>query len=175
MIAALEDQDAGAAGEGLGQRQGHEVGLGARIGEAEPLDRGEAIADEPRQFGLHQVMGAEAPAGVEGAVDGRADDGVGMAIEAGGELAQKVEVAVPIRIPEEAAFAARHDQGKRLIEQHGAGIAAGHDRRGAGMGRRTERVAIDIGGAGLGQGRLDGIRAKIETIHHPHAPRMERG
>jgi hypothetical protein len=118
VIAAFEHQNAGAAGESLGQSQSHEIGLRPRIGEAQPLDGGETLADQPGEFGLHQVMGAKAPAGVESAIDRRTDDGVRMAIEAGRELAQQIEVAVPVRIPEEAAFAAHHDQGKRLIKQH---------------------------------------------------------
>src|SRR5262249_16121228 len=58
--------------------------------------------------------------GVEGGQDAR----LGMAEQAGGVLATKVDIAVMIHVLEDAAFTARHCRWKRCIEQHRAGVAA---------------------------------------------------
>ncbi len=60
MISAVEGQYAVTAGVRPGRRQGHQVGLGARIGEPDPLDRGEARADGGGEVDL--VSGVRAPA-----------------------------------------------------------------------------------------------------------------
>jgi hypothetical protein len=57
--------------------------------------------------------------------DGLTDHRVRVAIQAGGEFPQRIQVDMAVLVPQATAFAARHRQRKRRVEQHAAGVAPG--------------------------------------------------
>ncbi len=63
-----------------------------------------------------------------------------MAIETGGILPQKIDIAVPIEVPKVAALAAGETKRKRGVMQHRAGVAAGHGGDGLYVARETFRI-----------------------------------
>ncbi len=162
VIAALEDQHLGMAGQGAGQADRHQIGLGAAVGEAHQLDRRKARADRRRKARLGGSVRAEIDPAVEGLIDRAADQRVRMAEDSGGELAEEIDVFVAVGVPQMRALALHHRQRERLDKDRRAGVAAGQ--RGAGLLvlrealwvaravlllRLSERRGdIDIGGVG---------------------------
>ena len=51
VVGAVEGHEGGPAGELAGRGQGPDVRLGARVAEADAVDRRETLADQPGQFG----------------------------------------------------------------------------------------------------------------------------
>ncbi len=68
-----------------------------------------------------------------------------------GVLTEKIDIGVPIQVPEPAVFAARHHQWKGPIEQHRAGIATGHYPRALRQMALAIWVALDVALLRLGQ------------------------
>ena len=69
VVAALEDQDLAPAVWCSGERERHQVRLGARVGEAHELDRREARAQQLGELVLELVRAAVADAAVERPAD----------------------------------------------------------------------------------------------------------
>jgi hypothetical protein len=171
VVAAVEHHDLGghraalALGEDPGAGQRHDIALGAGVGETDQIDRRDALGDQPGEPGLVGVTAAVVPAVVQGAVDGGADHRVGVAVDAGGVLAQHVDVLMPVGIPQAAALAARHGERERRIVQRGARVAARHGLAGLLVAGIALGVALDIGLARLGERRLQ-VRVDQRRIGH---------
>ena len=155
VVAALEHQHLAPPGVCAGRGQRHQVGLGARVGEAQQLHGRKAPLHLARQRTFARGVRRQAEAVFQRLGDGGADGGLGMAVQPRGELAQRVEVAVAVGVPQPAAFAAHHGGRKRREEQHAARVAAGQHQRGVVedvlAGRASVAVAVD----GLGQGLVE--------------------
>ena len=85
-----------------------------------------------------------------------------MPVEAGRELAEEVDVGVPVEIGQIRAFAFDQGDGKRVVVQHRARVAAGHV---AGCGLEAGlalRIGCDVAGFHVGQGGFE-----IEIAHRP--------
>ena len=74
----------------------------------------------------------------------------------GGQQGRDVE-AVAVGVPQPAALATHHGQRKRRLEQHAAGVAAGHDFSGQLELARTGGMAGDVALHGLVQGRAQSV------------------
>jgi hypothetical protein len=135
---------------GRGQRQ--QVGLGAAVGESQQRHGRKALHDLARQFYFAQRVRRQAQPAVQRRHDGLANGRRRMPVQAGGELAQAVEQAVAVGVPQPAALAAHHRQRERRLEQHAARVAAGHDFGSfvelAGAGGVAGAVAFDGSGEG---------------------------
>ena len=131
MIAAGENQDLGTTGQGDRGADRHQVGLGAAIGEAHQLDRRKARADRRGKTRLGGAMRAEIDPAVERPVERAADQRVRMAVQAGGELRQEIDIFMAVEVPQMGALAPRHRQRERLDKDRRTGVAAGQ--RGAGL------------------------------------------
>src|SRR5262245_15647283 len=110
-------------------------------------------------------MGAEIEAGVERRADRFADARMGMAVDAGRVFAEEIDIGMAVDIGDDGPFGARGANRHGRGIEDGAGIAAGHDPRGAvvhllGFGAPAAEVR-----EGLGQG----LRARVGKIgHHIH-------
>src|SRR5215510_16302074 len=78
-------------------------------------------------------------------------------VEAGGELAEKVEVTVAVQVVECGALGAGEGDGKRRIVQHGASIAAWHRGSGLVLALQALRVGARVAGLGLGECRRERV------------------
>ena len=105
VVGAVERHDRGAAGHGARQAQAHQGCLGARIAEANELNGREPLAHELRQPRLVAVRPAQHEAASQRLLDGAHDPGLRMPVEAGGELAEEVDVGVPVEIGQACALA----------------------------------------------------------------------
>ena len=72
------------------------------------------------------------------------DRALGMAVQAGGELTQEVDVAVPVQRPEVGALTTLERERERLEVQDRAGVAARHRLRRALVPLRAPRVPVDV-------------------------------
>ena len=150
VIGVLEGHDARSlAVEGAQRREGHQIGLGAGIGEADQLDRREAGTDRRCKPRLVLVRAAQHRALVDGLLLRRLDHRFGMAVEPGGVFAEEIDIFHAVDIGQPVALAPRPDQGKGREMQHGAGIAARHMLGGLLLPRRALGVAGAIMGLGL--------------------------
>jgi hypothetical protein len=131
MVAALHREDPAAPGRDGGGGDGQQVRLGAGVGEANPLDRGEAVADEPRQPRLEPVVAREVHAHVERAQHGGPDRRVGVSEQPRRVLADHVHIGVAVRVVDAAALPAGNGKRVGAVEQDAARVAARHDLRGA--------------------------------------------
>ncbi len=75
VVAVAERHDLGASGVVDGERQRHQVGLRARVGEAHLLDRREPADDQLAEQRLVRVHRAEGPPAVDRGVGGGAHRG----------------------------------------------------------------------------------------------------
>ena len=167
MIAAGEDQDLVAAGQGARRGNRHQIGLGAGVGEAHQLDRRKTIADRRGEPPLGRALRAKVPAAVERLVDRAADCRVRMAEQPGGELAEEIDIFVAVEIPQMRTFAARHSQRERIDKDRRAGVAAGQ--RGARflILREALRVARAVELLRLGERRGDIDIGGMIRAHRP--------
>jgi hypothetical protein len=127
VVAALEDDDLLTSGRGACERERHHVRLGAGVAEADELDRREAAADRPCKLRLVCVRPAERRPVRERRADRRLDGGVRMPVEAGGVLAEEVEVLVAVGVPDASAFAADDRERERRHMEDAPRVAAGHE------------------------------------------------
>src|SRR5262249_48754837 len=131
MIASLEYEDLRPLGDGARSADGHQIGLGSRVRKAHQLDRREPGADRRRETRLEQVVRAKIEAALERRLDRIAYRGMRMAIDPGGELAEEIDIFVPVEIPQPRPLATHDRQRKRVDMDRRAGISAGH--HGAGL------------------------------------------
>ncbi len=124
VVGALEDQDLFAASDGSRRRQGHDVGLGPGVAEPDLFDRGEALANQGRQLSLVAGRRTHRDTEVERLVNRCLDGGVRVAEQAGGVLADEVDVPMPVEVDELCSLTRDHGQRKRIEVQDRAGIAA---------------------------------------------------
>src|SRR5262249_28233693 len=111
VVAALEHEDLPAPGERGRCGKGHQVRLGSRIREPHKCNGRKSLADYARELGLDDGMPREIDAVIERRDHGGANDLVRMAKDAGGELAQHVDVLVAVEIPEAGARPPRRRAG----------------------------------------------------------------
>ncbi len=144
VIAAAKDQDLGPAGDGAGGADRHQIGLGAGIGEAHQVDRRKAGAHRRGKPRLGLVLRAEIEPARECLLDRPADRRVRVAVDPGGELAEKIGIFVTVEVPQPRALAARHRQRERVDMDRGAGVAAGHRRARLAVLGEAFRIACPI-------------------------------
>src|SRR5262249_9611067 len=117
---------------GGGARQPHGVHrrLGARIGEAQALDRGHPPRDRLGKTDLVLGGAGEREAILGHALHGLDDVAVRVAEDEARVVAVEVEALDPIGIPDVRALAALGVERIGIEERRGAAIAAGHDGHG---------------------------------------------
>ena len=173
MIATLEHHHRVPAGHRAGGRQRHGVALGARIGEAHPLDRREAGADERRQPLLAGAGGAEGHPGVQRPQHRLAEHRVRVAVEPGGEIAGEVGVGVAVDVGQGRARRLLHGEREGRVEHARPRIAAGQ------AGARpfelcpALRIGRDVAGRPLRDGafEVEIPAARSGSRRHRRAPR----
>ena len=129
MVAALEDHDRGLRGRDARQGRREQVRLGARVAETHQLDRGEALAHRRSEALLVEVRRTEGDSVVERVANRLRHDRMRVAEEAGGVLAEKVDVLVTVGVGQPRALAAHDRERERLDVDDGAGVPAGHHLR----------------------------------------------
>ena len=144
VVAAPEDQDLPALGDRHGQRDRHQVGLGAGVGEPHQVEAREPRADQLAQPRLEVVDAAEVEPAVQCIPQGVEDHPLRVAVEPGGELAEEVDVAIAVQRPQVGVLAALERERERLEVQDRPGVAARHRLRRALVARRAARVAVDV-------------------------------
>src|SRR5690606_7296553 len=118
-------------------------------------------AYQPGQLFLLRNMATPHPAAIHGFNGGLPQDGVGMPIEPGGELAQYIEVFLAVQRGNTAAFARYQRNGERITEEHRARIAARHDFRGLSVMREAFRIACAIPLMGFLKRLLYGVDRRL--------------
>ena len=98
MVAAAHDRDARPPRHHARQRNGHEVGLGARVGEADEFQCWETLDDLAREACFVDVVPRQADAVVECRAHSIEDHLLAVAVEPCGVLPQHVDVLVPVDI-----------------------------------------------------------------------------
>ena len=151
VVGFLEGQHLAALGDRARERQRHQIGLGAGVAEPDPLQRGEARAEFGGETGLVQVGRAQDHAIVERGGHGGHDRRIGMAVEPGGILAQKIDVLGAVQALDAAAPAARHGQRTGRVVQNRAGVAAGHAGLGGLVPGDRFGIGVEVAALGLGQ------------------------
>src|SRR5215470_4010124 len=106
MIAALKDQDLRSAGDGSRCADRHQIGFGPGIGETHQIDRRETGTNRRGEPRLGRVVSAKIEAAVESLFDRPADCRMRMTKDSGSELAQEVDILVPVEIPQPGPLAA---------------------------------------------------------------------
>ena len=127
----------------LAKRDGEQVGFGARVGEPHALMT-EPVADQFGEADLEGVHSTDA-----GVVGQRIGHGgvhtlLGMAEQAGGVVADEVDVAVPVGIDQRAAVTFDERQRKRRVMQDRA--RASTWKHGAGTFVLLTRGGVAVGG-----------------------------
>jgi hypothetical protein len=125
VVRAVEHGDAVASGAVAGELQRHQVGFGARVGEAHLVDRWEALTHELGEPDLVDVGGAEAPPAVERGVDGGCHRAWVVAEEAGRVVAEEVDVLESVDVDEPRPLGARDPERERVEIEHGPRRSAG--------------------------------------------------
>src|SRR5262249_1351306 len=140
--------------------------------EPDQIDGRKPRADDARELRLKVRRPRQVDALFQRGLDRGPDDPVGMSVDAGCELAEEVDVFVVVDVPEATPSPADDTKRKRLLIQHGPGVAARDDRRRLRKAVTTSRVAGDIGGDLLGQrarqriGRIRGTNIDDRTDCH---------
>ena len=88
-----------------------------------------------------------------------------MAVDAGGVFAEEIDVLGAVEVPQPATFATRDADREWRIVQHGARIAAGHDRGRLDEAGKALRITGYIGFLGLGQHRNDVRVVQFRLAH----------
>ena len=127
VIAALEDHDRRLAGRDARERQREQVRLGARVAEPDELERRKPLADRPRERGLVAVRRAEHDAVRERLPDRLDDHRMRVPVEAGGVLAEEVDVDVPVGVGDPRTLAPHDRERERRHVDGRARVAARHD------------------------------------------------
>ena len=126
VVAVVEHDDLAAARDVAGRHQGHHVGLGARVREADLLDRRVAGDDSLGEDRLRLAHRAVGPAPVEHVPD-RVGDDVAPPEQPGRVVAEQVDVVEPVGVVQHGAVGPDDAEGERVDVQHGAGVATGQD------------------------------------------------
>src|SRR5690606_3309780 len=92
VVGAFEHGDLGPTGRRDRGGQGQQVGLGPRVGEAQQIDRGEAVADGAGEARLGGGVTRQVHAVVDGLMHSGEDLGIRVAEQAGGVLPEQVDV-----------------------------------------------------------------------------------
>ncbi len=133
VVPTFEDQNFRASGclDGGGDR--HQVGFGARIGEANPVEA-EPATHQPGQLGFGGVHAADTHVLLERLGDSVDHAVLTVAQQAGGVVAEQVDIGVPVDVGERGALSRDEHQRKRWVGENGACVAAGE------MARRLVEV-----------------------------------
>ncbi len=141
VVATDEGQDLGAPGGHHGGGDGHEVGLGARVGEAHAIDA-EALAHEAGQRGFGRMDAAHADVVVEGGLHLVQHPGFAVAQQARGVVAQQVDVFVAVDVDQGGTVAGGEGQRERGVGQNGTGMTARHEPAGLVVVQLAGRIAV---------------------------------
>src|SRR6516225_9437076 len=114
VVAAAKHQNFWAASDCPRRADRHQIGFGTGIRKAHQLDRWEAGADSRGKARLERIVRAEIEPLIESGIDRAADHRMRMAKDAGGELAEEIEVFVPVEVPQPRALAAHDRQRERI-------------------------------------------------------------
>ena len=155
MITAGEDEDLAATGVVRGERQRHQVGLGAGVREAHLFDRREPLDDHLGEAHLVRVDGAERPATVDRGVSSGSDRLGGVAEQPGGVVAEEVDVAVPVDVDEVLGLRRRDAEREGVEVQHRSCVAAGEDPARSPRPLGAVRVGLGVAPASLDHGRVE--------------------
>ncbi len=150
VIAAVEGHHRVAARRGARQAEAHQVGLGARIAEADQLDCRKTPAHELGEPRLVPIGPAEHQPAGQRLPDRIGDRRLGMAVEPRRILAQVVDVDVPVEIGDPCPLAADDRHGERVVVQDRARVAARHAARGGLEPRLAARIGAHIAGFHVG-------------------------
>lgn len=138
VVALLEHQHRGPAGDVERRADGHQVRFRAGVREAHLLDRLESAADQLGQLDLQRMGGPDRPAAIQLGDDRAAHRRHLVAEQAGRVVAQQVDAAMAVDIDQHRALGALDTERERVEVQDRAGVATRHHlRRGRGQGRRT--------------------------------------
>ena len=144
VVAALGLRHERPAREGARDAHGHHHGLGARVREADALDRADALAQHLREPHRVLVRRGEACALGELRPD-RLDDGrMGVAVDQRGVVVEQLDVAIAVDVVEVRAGAATRERRVRREPRRGARIASGHRSLRLGVQLRGPRRACGV-------------------------------
>ena len=104
VVAAVEHEHPTPAGVVRRQRECHQVRFGTGVREAHLLDRREACGDQLGEANLVRMNRAECPPAIDRSVSGRPHRPGRMSEEAGGVVAEEVDVAMVVDIDEVLAL-----------------------------------------------------------------------
>ena len=137
-----------------GGGDGHQIRLGARVGEANGVNRRESPTDQFRQTDFMRVVSTEVDPMIQSPVNGSSDHGVRMAEQSGGIFPQEIQECVTVCIGDVGAVAGEDAKGKRVVKQHASCVATGHELSGPTMCRLRLRMLADISRTRFRQGVL---------------------
>jgi hypothetical protein len=124
VVAAVEDEHLRPPGELPGGGDRHQVRLGARVREADPVEP-EPLAHQPGELGFARMHAADARDLPHRVLDRVEDAPRAVPEEAGGVVTEQVDVLVPVCVDEHGAVAADERQSERLVGEDRAGVTAG--------------------------------------------------
>ena len=138
VVRGVHHHDPVAAGVVAGELDRHQVGLGARVGEPHLVDRWEPGAHRLGEADLVDVHATEAPAAVERGVHRGGHGRRVVPEQAGGVVAEEVDVLVTVDVDDPRAAGALDPERERCDVEHRPGRPARHD--GAGPFEQLERA-----------------------------------
>ena len=144
VVTAFEDEHRGPAGHHARERDREQVRLRAGVAEADKLDRREALADRRSESHLVAVRRTEGDAVGERRADRVEHDGMRVAVEPGGVLAEEVDVLVAVGVRDARTLAPDDRQRERIEVDDRAGVAAREDARPLLVQPPRLGVALDI-------------------------------
>src|SRR5208282_1195242 len=111
---------------------GEHASFGAGVAKADLLDGTDAIADQFGEFYLR--LGSRRPCGafMRRASQRFGDGRISVAMNQAGVVAEQIDIAVAVDVPQERTFAARDREGVWAMIRRRAGVAARHHAFGAG-------------------------------------------
>ena len=144
VVAALELRELRLAGEGPRRPDRHQRALGARIGEADRLERGHAIAQEPREADLGHRRRAEGRSLPRLLAQRLGDGRMPVTEDEARRVQHEVEVAVAVDVVDVVALARLGEERIRREVRGAARAAAGHDVDGLLLEGARPRGPLDV-------------------------------
>ena len=173
MVGAVEHQDPIPAGVVPGQRDGHQVGLGARIGEPDLFHRGETVAQQHRQSMLIVGHRAKRPAPIQCPADCVGDLRWIVAEQPGGVVTEEVGVAMTVDIDQSGPVRLGHPEWERIEVQDRSGrTGREYPSRGRGLGCAPGSL---LGVASVGGGDRGGAGTIVGHRRRDHGGGGRRG
>src|SRR6185437_38240 len=117
VMGAVEYQKFGSLRRVPRQLSGEQAGFGTGIAESDLLYRGYALRDEFREFHFMGVRTAQGNARARGLLNGLMDGLAAMTENPSREVADQIEVLVPVHIGDSCALAVGHGERERSVVQ----------------------------------------------------------